>query len=72
MTAPCTRLRISVLPSLVLVWPSNWASDSFTEMKKGYDVILVGRVKAVHTPYAAMDRQYVQALRALELREDRT
>lgn len=42
------------------------------EMKKGYDVILVGRVKAVHTPYAAMDRQYVQALRALELREDRT
>ena len=40
--------------------------------KKGYDVILVGRVKAVHTPYAAMDRQYVQALRALELREDRT
>ena len=42
------------------------------EMKKGYDVILVGRVKAVHTPYAAMDRQYVQALQALELREDRT
>ena len=41
-------------------------------MKRGYDVILVGRVKAVHTPYAAMDRQYVQALRALELREDRT
>ena len=42
------------------------------EMKRGYDVILVGRVKAVHTPYAAMDRQYVQALQALELREDRT
>ena len=42
------------------------------EMKKGYDVILVGRVKAVYTPYDAMDRQYVQALQALGLWEDRT
>ena len=39
------------------------------EMKKGYDVILVGRVKAVHTPYARMDRQYVRALEALGLLE---
>ena len=39
------------------------------EMKKGYDVILVGRVKAVHTPYAKMDRQYTQALEALGLLE---
>ena len=27
-----TRVRISELPSLALVWPSNWASVSFTEM----------------------------------------
>ena len=39
------------------------------EMKKGYDVILVGRVKAVHTPYAKMDKQYTQALEALGLLE---
>ena len=39
------------------------------EMKKGYDVILVGRVKAVHTPYAKMDRQYTYALEALGLLE---
>ena len=39
------------------------------EMKKGYDVILVGRVKAVHTPYAKMDRQYTHALEALGLLE---
>ena len=39
------------------------------EMKKGYDVILVGRVKAVHTPYARMDRQYARALEALGLVE---
>ena len=25
-----TKDRISVLPSLVLVWPSNWGSGSFT------------------------------------------
>ena len=46
--------------------------ESCVQGKKGYDVILVGRVKAVHTPYAAMDRQYVQALQALGLWEDRT
>ena len=39
------------------------------EMKKGYDVILVGRVKAVRTAYAKMDHQYVHALQALELWE---
>ena len=39
------------------------------QMKKGYDVILVGRVKAVHTPYARMDRQYARALEALGLVE---
>ena len=39
------------------------------EMKKGYDVILVGRVKAVYTPYAKMDRQYLRALEALGLTE---
>ena len=39
------------------------------QMKKGYDVILVGRVKAVHSPYAKMDKQYVRALEELELLE---
>ena len=41
------------------------------EMKKGYDVILVGRVKAVHMPYTRMDRQYTRALEALGLLEPR-
>ena len=41
------------------------------EMKKGYDVSLVGRVKAVHTPYTRMDRQYTRALEALGLLEPR-
>ena len=31
-TTELTRVRISALPSLALVWPSNWASVSFTEM----------------------------------------
>lgn len=39
------------------------------EMKKGYDVILVGRVKAVYTPYAKMEGQYLRALEALGLTE---
>ena len=39
------------------------------EMKKGYDVILVGRVKAVDTPYAKMDRQYLRAMEVLGLTE---
>ena len=39
------------------------------QMKKGYDVILVGRVKAVHSPYVKMDKQYVRALEELELLE---
>ena len=38
-------------------------------MKKGYDVILVGRVKAVHTPYSKLDKQYGRALEALGLLE---
>lgn len=40
------------------------------EMKKGYDVILVGRVKTVHTPYSKLDKQYLQALEELNLREE--
>ena len=39
------------------------------EMKKGYDVILVGRVKTVHTPYGKLDKQYARALEALGLLE---
>ena len=39
------------------------------EMKKGYDLILVGRVKAVHTPYSKLDKQYGRALEALGLLE---
>ena len=31
-TMELTRVRISEFPSLALVWPSNWASVSFTEM----------------------------------------
>ena len=38
-------------------------------MKKGYDVILVGRVKAAHTPYSKLDKQYGRALEALGLLE---
>ena len=30
LTTPSTNPRISELPSLVLVWPSNWGSRSFT------------------------------------------
>lgn len=40
------------------------------EMKKGYDLILVGRVKAVHTPYSKLDKQYLRALEELSLREE--
>jgi hypothetical protein len=32
LTTALTSVRISELPSLALVWPSNWASVSFTEM----------------------------------------
>ena len=32
LQAFCTKLLISVLPSLVLVWPSNCGFVSFTEM----------------------------------------
>ena len=32
VTMLLTRVRISLLPSLALVWPSNWASVSLTEM----------------------------------------
>lgn len=31
-TTFCTKVRASVLPSLVLVWPSNCGSPSLTEM----------------------------------------
>ena len=32
VTTAFTSVRISLLPSLALVWPSNWASVSLTEM----------------------------------------
>ena len=38
-------------------------------LRQGYDVILVGRVKAVHTPYSKLDKQYGRALEALGLLE---
>lgn len=41
------------------------------QMKPGNDVIIVGRVKAVHTPYRKMEVQYLRALKELGLlRED--
>ena len=40
-------------------------------MIPGYDVILVARVKAVHTPYRKIEKSYLQALEQLGLlRED--
>ena len=32
LTTAFTRVRISLLPSFALVWPSNWASVSLTEI----------------------------------------
>lgn len=41
------------------------------EMKTGNDVIIVGRVKAVHTLYRKIEGQYLRALKELNLlRED--
>ena len=37
------------------------------EMRQGYDVIIVARTRAVHTPYRVMERQYLDALRKLSL-----
>ena len=36
-------------------------------MLPGYDVIIVARVKAVHTPYRKIEQQYLQALKELGL-----
>ena len=42
-------------------------------MKPGYDVILVARVRAVHTPYRKLEKAYLAALRELDLlREEET
>ena len=35
LTVVSTNERISVLPSFVLVWPSNWGSRSFTDDDRG-------------------------------------
>lgn len=39
------------------------------EMIPGYDVIVVARSRAVHTPYQKMDRQYASLLEQLSLKE---
>ena len=40
-----------------------------SEMVPGYDVIIVVRVRATHTPYAVLERQYLDALKKLSLLE---
>ena len=70
----------SVQPALVVYYQKNRQGKTrlgvtvstklhLPAMKKGYDVILVGRVKAVHTPYSKLDKQYGRALEALGLLE---
>ena len=39
------------------------------EMKQGYDVILVGRGRAITAPFSKMQRQYAAALKELGLME---
>ena len=41
-----------------------------SEMLPGYDVIVVVRVRATHTPYAVLERQYLHALTKLSLLEN--
>ena len=41
------------------------------EMKQGYDVILVGRGRAITAPFSKMQRQYLAALKELGLLEER-
>lgn len=43
-----------------------------TEMCPGYDVIVVVRVRATRTPYAVLERQYLDALTKLSLLEKPT
>ena len=39
--------------------------------KAGYDVIVVARIRAAHTPYGKLEQEYLSLLRKLELlRED--
>ena len=70
-----TRLGVTVSTKLGKAVVRNRVRRQLREMYRlhlpeiGYDVILVGRVKAVHTPYAKMDRQYLRALEALGLTE---
>ena len=40
-----------------------------SEMKQGYDVILVGRSRAITAPFSKMQRQYAVALKELGLME---
>ena len=40
-----------------------------SEMKQGYDVILVGRGRAITAPFSKMQRQYAAALKELGLME---
>ena len=42
-----------------------------SETVPGYDVIIVVRVRATHTPYRVMERQYLDALEKLSLSESR-
>ena len=42
------------------------------EMLPGYDVILVARVKAVHTSYQRMEQCYLHALKQLYLLQEET
>lgn len=41
------------------------------EMKQGYDVILVGRGRAITAPFSRMQRQYIAALKEVGLLEER-
>ena len=41
------------------------------KMKSGYDVILVGRSRALTAPFSKMERQYVAVLKDVGLLEDR-
>lgn len=40
------------------------------KMKSGYDVILVGRSRALTAPFSKMERQYLAALKAVGLLEE--
>ena len=40
------------------------------EMTPGYDVIIVVRSRATHTPYRVLEKQYLDALKKLSLSED--